>query len=114
MISESVATVRTSGINWESVLTIVFGSVATLSIVLGFLLRFTGKYISDKITGAIDRLRIDVLLQIDRRVVVLETLAGIKTATAEEEKNAVRSEEKRRIGRLGSRQHRDRGSQGDA
>jgi hypothetical protein len=107
MIAATLATVHTSGINWPSVLTIVFGSVATLSIILGFLLRFTGRYISDKITGAIDRLRIDVILEMDRRVVVLETLAGIKTRTKEETEDAVRGEEKGRVRRMGSRQHRD-------
>jgi hypothetical protein len=107
MTAETLATVHTAGINWPSVFTIVFGSVATLSIILGFLLRFTGRYISDKITGAIDRLRIDVILEMDRRVVVLETLAGIKTRTKEETEDAIRSEEKGRVRRMGSRQHRD-------
>ena len=71
-------TVHTTGINWASVVTIVCSVVGALAIIFAAITRFFAKYISDRITGAIDKLRLDVLAQMDKRVTILEILAGIR------------------------------------
>jgi hypothetical protein len=65
-------TVHTAGINWASVLTIISSTVVALSIVLGFAIRFFAKYIANQVTTAIDKLRLDVLAAMDKRIAVLE------------------------------------------
>jgi uncharacterized membrane protein len=70
--------VHTTGINWASVLTIICAVVGALALIFGVITRFFAKYISDRITGAIDKLRIDVIASMDKRVTILEVLAGIK------------------------------------
>ncbi len=72
------ASVHTTGINWASVITIVCSVVGALAIIFAAITRFFARYISDRITGAIDKLRLDVLAQMDKRVTILEILAGIK------------------------------------
>jgi hypothetical protein len=66
-------TVHTSGINWESVVTIVVGIVTTLSIVGGLFFRYLGKLIANSITAAIDKFRIDVVYALDVRLARVET-----------------------------------------
>lgn len=61
-------TVHTAGINWESVGTIIAAVVAALSFIIGAFAR----YISNKITGAIDKFRIDVISRMDTRISLLE------------------------------------------
>jgi len=62
------ATVHTSGINWESVGTIIAAVVAAMTFVLGLFAR----YVSGQITGAIDKFRIDVIARLDTRITILE------------------------------------------
>ena len=62
------ATVRTSGINWESVGTIIAAVVAAMTFVLGLFAR----YVSGQITGSIDKFRIDVISRLDTRITILE------------------------------------------
>ena len=62
------STVRTSGINWESVGTIIAAVVAALTFVLGLFAR----YVSGRITGSIDKFRIDVIARLDTRITILE------------------------------------------
>jgi hypothetical protein len=70
--------VHTTGINWASVLTIVCAVVGALAIIFTAVTRFFARYISDRITGSIDKLRLDVLAKMDKRVTILEILAGIR------------------------------------
>jgi hypothetical protein len=69
MITEAVTTVHTSGINWPSVVAIVSGTVVFLSIIVGAF----AKIISDRITNAINKFRIDVINQLDNRLTAVET-----------------------------------------
>lgn len=69
---EAAATVHTSGINWESVITIVGSVVTVLSVVFGLIARSVSHYVANKITQAIDKLRIDVIDSMDKRVTSLE------------------------------------------
>lgn len=62
------ATVHTSGINWESVGTIIAAVVAAMTFVLGAF----AKYVSGQITGSIDKFRIDVIARLDTRITILE------------------------------------------
>jgi hypothetical protein len=65
-IAEQV--VHTTGINWASVLTIVLGIVTLLSIIVGF----TSRYLGNRITGSIDKFRIEVVSQLDTRLTKVE------------------------------------------
>lgn len=62
------AAVHTAGINWESVGTIIAATVAAMSFVFGVFAR----YVSGRITAAIDRFRIDVISKMDVRISILE------------------------------------------
>jgi hypothetical protein len=62
--------VHTVGINWSSVLTIVGSVVVIMSTVLGFL----AKLITVAITKAIDKLRIDVIDGMEKRLSLLEQI----------------------------------------
>jgi hypothetical protein len=66
-------TVHTSGVNWESVIAIVGGVVTIMTVIFGLFAR----YVSNSITGSIDRFRIEVIQKLDRRITVLETLAKL-------------------------------------
>jgi hypothetical protein len=68
------ANVHTTGVNIESVITIVGGTVVILTAIFGLFAR----WISGRITGAIDKFRIDVVFQLDTRLTKLES---ITTAT---------------------------------
>jgi hypothetical protein len=68
-IAEQVQTVHTSGVNLESVVTIIGSVVAILTVIFGLATR----YISSRITGAIDRLRLDVIQKLDIRLTAVET-----------------------------------------
>jgi hypothetical protein len=70
--------VHTIGINWLSVLTICGIVVGMLSVVLGGLFGFIAKYVANQITIAIDRFSLNVITRMDKRLTILETLAGIK------------------------------------
>jgi len=69
--------VHTAGVNIELVLTIVGSIVLIMTAILGFFAR----WIADRITSAIDRFRIDVIVQLDTRLTVLETVANATAAT---------------------------------
>lgn len=60
--------VHTVGVNWESVGTIIAATVAAMSFIFGLFAR----YISGRITAAIDRFRIDVISKMDVRISILE------------------------------------------
>jgi hypothetical protein len=75
----ATASVHTTGINWASTLTIVCAVVGALGIIFTAVTRFFARYISDRITNSIDKLRLDVLAKMDKRVTILEILAGIKS-----------------------------------
>jgi hypothetical protein len=73
-------TVHTTGINWASVTAIVGGCVVILSFIMGIV----SKYLGNRITGSIDRFRIDVVNQLDSRLTkVEEQLNAIRNKGAE-------------------------------
>jgi hypothetical protein len=63
------ATVHTTGVNWESVIAIVASTIVILSAMIGAF----AKIISDRITSAINRFRLDVVNQLDNRLTAVET-----------------------------------------
>jgi hypothetical protein len=65
-------TVHTSGINWETVGTLIGSIIAAVTLIFGFFAR----YISNRITASIDRFRIDVIAKMDTRLTVLEEIVG--------------------------------------
>ena len=62
-------TVRTSGINWASV-TVIAGVV---SCIMALIIGAFAKWISNQITGAINKFRIEVISQMDTRLTSVET-----------------------------------------
>jgi len=80
-ILATAAPVHTTGINWASVFTIVIGIVGALSIIFGFVSRYLG----NRITGSIDKFRIEVVSQLDTRLTKVE-----------EQLNAVRNQGSKR------------------
>lgn len=70
MILQTVQTVQTTGINWESVSAII----VAFTTVLGLLLTWLSRSIGNQITRAIDRLRIEVIAKLERRVTLLEAI----------------------------------------
>lgn len=80
IIAATTPTVHTSGINWQSVIAIVGGTITIMSIVFGLF----AKVISDKITNAINKFRIDVVTQLDLRLTSVEAkLNGIRNKQEE-------------------------------
>jgi hypothetical protein len=69
----AIATVRTAGINWASVLTIVSAVVVIMTAVLGLLTR----YVASKVTGSIDKFRIEVFDPLEGRVTAVEARQGV-------------------------------------
>lgn len=71
-------TVHTTGVNWVATVTIVVGVATVISIIGGFFVRYISKEITVGITGAIDRLRIDVISSLETRLTTVEiTLKSI-------------------------------------
>ena len=68
----AIATVHTTGINWGSVAVIVGSMTGTLSIIFGLIFRSLAKYVANRITDAINKLRIDVISALEARVMALE------------------------------------------
>jgi hypothetical protein len=64
------ATVQTSGINWESVFAISASVCAIMVAVVGAFVKIVG----NQITRAIDKLRIDVLSNLEQRLAVVEAI----------------------------------------
>lgn len=62
------ATVHTSGINWESVITII-ASICAIVAVLG---GFASKYVAGKITAAIREFQVAVVAKLDTRLTTVE------------------------------------------
>jgi hypothetical protein len=62
-------TVRTTGINWESIAVIAGSVAAVMSLIIGAF----AKWISNQITGAINKFRIEVISQMDTRLTSVET-----------------------------------------
>lgn len=60
--------VHTTGINWISVTTIIVG----ITVVMSALLSVIARYIANRVTDSINRLRIDVVDKIDTRLSVVE------------------------------------------
>ena len=69
MLADTIQTVKTTGVNWTSVVTIVCSTIVALSVVFGFLTRM----LSGRITGAIDKFRIEVVSQLDLRLTAVES-----------------------------------------
>jgi predicted cation transporter len=65
--------VHTTGINWESVTTIIVGIVTTISIIGGLFIKYLSQQIKDGIVSAIDRFRIDVINKLDLRLTTVES-----------------------------------------
>ena len=63
-----MVTEHTTGINWESVATIVSCVAVTMSLIIGAF----AKVISSQITRAIDKFRIQVIAELHDRVTKLE------------------------------------------
>jgi len=71
-------TVHTSGINWASVLTITGSVITVVTIVFGFIARL----VSNQITSAINKFRIEVVTKLDIRLTHVEQkLDDIQTNT---------------------------------
>lgn len=68
MLAGTTTVVHTTGINWESVATIVAAVVGALTA----LITIVGRYLSNRITGAIDKFRVDVIGRMDTRISLLE------------------------------------------
>jgi hypothetical protein len=66
--------VHTTGINLASVLTIVSAVVVIMTAILGV----TARYITARITGAIDRFRIEAFDPLAERVSELEVRQGVR------------------------------------
>jgi hypothetical protein len=64
--------VHTTGINWESVSTIIVGVITGLAIICGAFTRYLGKIISSTVTSAIDRFRVEVVSALDVRLARVE------------------------------------------
>jgi hypothetical protein len=71
-VAYAITTVHTSGINWESVATIVVSVVVSLSTIFGLIARSMAKYVASHIATSIDRFRIDVVSALADRVASLE------------------------------------------
>lgn len=65
----AVTTVHTTGINWESVLTIV-GAVCVILTTLG---TYVARYVAGNVTTAINNFKIDVVAKLDTRLTTVET-----------------------------------------
>ena len=67
----SMATVHATGVNWDAVVAISCSVVAAMSVIGGVF----AKLIAGQMTQAIDKFRIEVVMQLDTRLTKLETLA---------------------------------------
>lgn len=67
-LAQTVSTVHTTGINWESVFTII-GSIVTVLAIVGALATRT---IGNKITAAIHEFQITVINKLDTRLTQVE------------------------------------------
>ena len=65
--------VHTTGINWDSVVTIVASVVVIMTTVFGLLAR----YVATKIAGAVDKFRIEAFDPLESRVSAVENKQGI-------------------------------------
>jgi BMFP domain-containing protein YqiC len=65
----AVQTVHTSGINWASVAAITTAVVLVMSTIFATVAR----YVSSQVTGAINKLRVDVINKLDTRLTAVET-----------------------------------------
>lgn len=74
MIWLAAAQVHTTGVNWELVAAIVTCVVTTMTVVFGLFARL----VSGQITSSIDRFRIEVVNVLDKRLIVVETILGVK------------------------------------
>jgi hypothetical protein len=72
--------VRTTGVNWELVVAVVTCVVGTMTVVFGLFARL----VSGQITSAIDRFRIEVITVMDKRLLVVETILGIRSKKHDE------------------------------
>jgi hypothetical protein len=70
----AIGPVHTTGINLESVLTIVSAVVVIMTAILGVVAR----YVTARITGAIDRFRIEAFDPLAERVSQLEIRQGVR------------------------------------
>lgn len=69
----ALAAVHTVGINWDSVLTIVSAVVVIMTAVFSVLAR----YVAMKITGSIDKFRIESFDPLESRVTQVEARQGV-------------------------------------
>jgi hypothetical protein len=69
----ALAAVRTVGINWDSVLTIVSAVVVIMTAVFSVLAR----YVAVKITASIDKFRIEAFDPLESRVTQVEARQGV-------------------------------------
>ena len=76
-------TVKTSGINWESVAAIVTCVVTVMTVLFGVFARL----VSGQITSSIDRLRIEVIAVMDKRLAIVETILGIRNRKPDDKDN---------------------------
>lgn len=72
------AAVHTTGINWDSVATIVTSIVTAISLIGGFMIKRFAKYLGDRIDRAIDKLRIDPIGKLDTRLVRVEAVLEVE------------------------------------
>ena len=68
-LAAATSVVHTTGVNWQSVLTIT-GSIVTLLTILGALV---GRYIANRITAAIATFQNAVVSKLDTRLTIVET-----------------------------------------
>jgi hypothetical protein len=70
VITELADAVRTTGINWASVLTIICSIVGALAIIFAFM----AKLVTNAVTTSIDKFRIEVIAKMDVRLSILEQI----------------------------------------
>lgn len=69
MLAADVPVVHTTGVNWASVITIIGAIVVIMSAVFALL----AWYVTTRITGGIDKFRIEVVDKLDSRLIKVET-----------------------------------------
>ena len=92
VIAATTPVVHTTGVNWISVLTITLTIVTLLSIILGLVSRV----LANRITGAIDKFRIDVVTQLDTRLTRVEAKLESIKVTGDEASEASKADRRSR------------------
>jgi hypothetical protein len=69
--------VRTVGINWASVITIICSIVGALAIIFGFIAKYISRTLTQAITDSINVFRISVVQELANRLTIVETKVDV-------------------------------------